>query len=75
MKNAVESPECSQCGKDFLDKGNAGKYLVTLSMEGYRPTTSLTFEKLENMDVEAKEVLCSECFDKFADAFAGIFKE
>lgn len=57
---------CTKC-KQELDEF---KISIRLSVNVLRKKSSDAWENLGNMNVNSNEVLCKDCFDKFADVLS-----
>ena len=54
---------CTRCGKRFTDL----KIEISQMVETNRLKDNNVWEKLPNLNVVSKEILCKECFDLYAD--------
>ena len=68
---AYQIDKCTKCGESLDDL----KIIIRLNIETIRKTFACTWEKVANMNIQSNEVLCKECFDKFADGLNKVMNE
>lgn len=54
---------CTNCGKPL----NGLRININLEIKAERLTSTDVWEQIKNSEVNPQEILCKECFDKFAD--------
>ena len=59
---------CTRCGKRFTDL----KIEISQVVETNRLKDNHVWEKLPNLNIVSKEILCKECFDIYADNLSKI---
>jgi len=64
MKNK-KIERCTFCNKEF----NNFKTSIELKTRTERLTVQHTWEKIGNLDIQNRELLCEDCFNKFLTAF------
>jgi DNA-directed RNA polymerase subunit RPC12/RpoP len=62
-ENRIQIDNCTRCGRPFKDF----RIYITLSTRVERITELSTWEEIQNLSNDVSEVLCSECFDQFAE--------
>lgn len=62
----MEVKHCSRCKKEIKDL----KINITMRVETERLKNNSVWEKIPNLDNISHEVLCEECFNKFADVMS-----
>lgn len=55
---------CTVCNTEFKDT----RISIKLSIESDRKTENETWEIIGNMSLTSKEILCKDCFDRFAES-------
>jgi hypothetical protein len=58
----MEISNCTRCGKEI----NNLRINVVLKIDAQRLKDSSTWEDIPNLNNISREVLCEDCFDKFA---------